>query len=346
MKKFFILWAVVLIVSAQTALAQYESPGLGPDINLIPAAENARPWKLWVRAFIGNDDNVQEIGRASTFVGDTSSGFTGLTVEGSYRLVDDTDWVVGAALRFDQLLYFDGPQDPAPAGFYATDANDFNFTIINPAVFVGRRFELGPVPVTARVVYDFRSEQAETEGGWFQTLAGGLGAQLTDDWSLDLLYAHGWDDHGVTYAFNHVNNDRDGQRDSLTLSTSYRFNQKRSLLTLAYAVMRNDSDGMNFLYEGQSINLRLQSVLFGPFAGAVQLGYANRDYAGFATPNPMIPPPGRTSMDLYTAGLQLLCKLGPQWTADMFYNYTSYQSNLPLFDSNRSIWGMGLRYDF
>ncbi|MEQ1750302.1 MAG: hypothetical protein ABL974_12820 [Prosthecobacter sp.] len=334
------------MVSSHSARAQYESPGLGPDIYLRPAAENARPWKLWLRAFIGNDDNVQEIGRASTFVGDSSSGFIGLTVEGSYKLVDDSDWVVGAALRFDQLIYLDGPQDASPPGFYATDADDFNYTIIDPAVFVARRFDVGPVPVTARVVYNHRYETAETEGGTFQTLAGGLGAKLTEAWNVDLLYAHGWDDHGVIYAFNHVNNDRDGQRDSVTLSTSYLFNQKRTLLTLAYAVMRNDSDGMNFLYEGQSINLRLLTVLSGPFAAAVQLGYANRDYAGFATPNPMIPPPGRTEMDLYTAGLQLLCKLGPQWTADVFYNYTSYQSNLPLFDSNRSIWGMGLRYDF
>lgn len=345
MKKHILFSLILLVAPSQTALA-FENPGLGPDINLTPGD---RPWKLWARAFIGYDDNVQEIGRATFFRGDSASGFTGVTVEGSYQLLNENDWMAGVALRFDQMLYFDDAQSQAPAGFMTIDARDYNYTIVNPAVYVARRLNpQGPVPMTARVVYDYRSESAQVLGGVYQTLTVGLGAQLSEAWSADMAYAHGWDDFHVLYPpfLPPQNMERDGERDSLTFSVSYLFNQKRTRATLAYALMRNDSDGQNWAYDGQSINFQVKTLLTPQLALAVQLGYADRDYLGFAAPSPLTPPPGRTDLDIYTTGVQLLYKISPHWTADVFYNYSSIQSNLALFDSNRSIFGMGLRYDF
>lgn len=336
----------LLLLASILSVRGYESPGIGPDINLSPGA---RPWKLWTRAFVGYDDNVQEIGRATFFRGDSASGFTGVTVVGTYQLLDVNDWMAGVALRFDQLLYFDDAQSPAPAGTFTIDARDYNYTIFNPAVYVARRLNAGSaVPLTARVVYDYRSESAQVLGGQYQTLSVGLGAQLSEAWSADILYAHGWDDYHVLYPpfLPSQNMERDGQRDSLTLSLSYLFNQKRTRATLAYSLLRNDSDGQNWAYTGQAVSLQVKTLLSGPFALSVQLGYANRDYIAFIAPSPLTPPPGRTDLDIYSAGVQLLYKIGPQWTADVFYNYSSIQSNIALFDSNRSIFGMGLRYDF
>ncbi len=90
----------------------------------------------------------------------------------------------------------------------------------------------------------------------------------------------------------------------------------------------------------------MKTLLTGPLAAVAQLGYTKNNYVGFTSPFVLTPAPGRTDMDIYTAGLQILCKLGPQWTADVFYNYTSMQTNQAVFDANRSMFGMGLRYDF
>ena len=59
----------LLLLASILSVRGYESPGIGPDINLSPGA---RPWKLWARAFVGYDDNVQEIGRATFFRGDSA----------------------------------------------------------------------------------------------------------------------------------------------------------------------------------------------------------------------------------------------------------------------------------
>jgi len=346
MKHIFAASLVFLVMSATSLWAQYESPGLGPDVNFRSMYKAERPWKLWLRASIGHDDNVQEIGQATFFRGDTGSAFVGLTAEGSAWVKADA-FLAGVALRFDQLYYLADQQDPAPAGFFSTDANDFDFTIINPALFVAYRIDKAPVPLTLRAGYDFRYEDAETEGGKFHTVSTGIGADLTSAWTADLTYAHGWDDHGVIYAFGHNLNDRDGQRDSLTLSTGYTFNERRTRLILLYGFLRNDTDGQNFSYEGNRISVRLESVLVGPLFGALQFGYERRDYHnGFTTFNPLIPAPGRTDMDLYVFGAQLLWKLNQHWAVDAFYNFTSYQTNVALFDSNRHVIGMGIRYDF
>lgn len=346
MKASFVFLLAGFLAAAGQVAAQYESPGLGPDIRLSPMAGAERPWKLYVRTFAGHDDNVQQIGNATFFSGENGSDFLGLTVEGSaWRVLDA--WIAGVALRFDQLIYLEGKQSTPPAGTFATDANDFNFTLWNPAVFVGYQFKNAPLPLLAKVVYDYRSEAAETEGGWFQTLAAGLEAQLARSLTADLTYAHGWDDHAVTYMFQHNLNDRDAQRDSVNLKLAYLFNRDRTRLSLGYGVLKNDSDGPNFAYEGQSVNLRLESVLTGPIFGAVELGYGRRDYInGFRSLNPLIPPPGRTSMDLYSLGLQLLWKVSRRVTVDTFWNYTSYETDLALFDSERHILGAGIRFDF
>jgi hypothetical protein len=346
MKAFFVFLLIGLLTAAGELRAQYESPGLGPDISLRSMAAAERPWKLWARAFAGHDDNVAQIGEATTFSGERGSDFIGMTVEGSAWVVKEA-WIAGVALRFDQMIYTEEKQSAAPPGRYATDANDFNFTVWNPAVFIGYQFKSAPLPLLAKVVYDYRSEAAETEGGWFQTLAAGVEAQLAPGWTAELIYAHGWDDHGVTYAFSPGLNDRDGQRDGVTLRTAYLFNQKRSRVSLGYGVLKNDSDGPNFAYEGQSVNLRLESMLVGPLFGAVEFGYGRRDYInGFSSLSPLIPPPGRTKMDLYSFGLQLLWKLSHQWSVDTFWNYTSYEADSSVFDSDRNIVGAGIRFDF
>lgn len=348
MKRSLFPCLIILLGSALTASAQssYESPGLGPDIQFTVPSKDARPWRLWMRAFIGYDDNVQDIGNASFFSGDTSSGFLGVTIEGSYQVLNTETWIAGLALRFDQLYYLDSAQDAPPAPFYATDANDFNVTIWNPAIFLGYRFQNAPFPIVAKVVYDYRNEASETEGGEFYTLAAGVGMQPMDNVTVDVTYKHGWDDHGVIYAFAPLLNDRDGERDMVDISAAYTFNQKRSRLILAYAYMRNDSDGPNFAYDGNGVTLRLESLLVGSLFGAIQGGYSHRNYGGFISGNPFIPAPGRTEMDIYTVGLQLLLKISRNVSVDAFYNIASYRSDSPVFDSDRHIVGMGIRYDF
>lgn len=334
-----LLHLLLAFALTSAAFGQFESQGVGPDVNLAPAQ---RPWTLWTRAYAAYDSNVQQVGD-SFFRGNNSSSVAGFTLAGSYRLYDQNDWVVGASIRFDQLVYFDQSTVAPAAGGTTFDASDFNYTMINPAIYVARKMNTGgAMPMTARVVYDFRGETAQALGGNYHTVGTGLAVDLTEAWSADLFYSHGWDDYQIRYADNTGDLNRDSQRDSLTLSTNYLFNQKRSRIGLAYSVMKNDADGQAWAFEGQAVNLFLKTKIAGPVAALLQVGYAHRDYNGYTSPTF----PGRTETDVYSAGLQLVYKITNNWSADVFYNYSRFKSDTSPFNANRSTVGLGVRYDF
>ncbi|MEM1084319.1 MAG: hypothetical protein AAGI48_09360 [Verrucomicrobiota bacterium] len=319
---------IVFVSFISAALADYEVPGSGP--RALQLQEDDRSWDLFVRVFTGYDDNPMLIPDQTFFIGDKSSGLIGITAEGSYRRPLGQNFEGGFAMRLDQTFYFD------------ENANDFDLTVINPALFLNYRCD-GSMPIYAQVRYDFRYEEASLEGiGMIGNgVAAMIGLEVHPCVSLELGYSHSWEDYDV--AFYGISDDRDGDRGVLTL---------RSLIDITDTVRAvgyvsytdNSADGISWDYDGYEIGAYLEGHIAGPFFGRIGGSFGDRDYKGFRSP--FVPAPGRTEADVIKFDAHLYWVLGPRLTADVYYEYLKIDTNSPIFDSDRNHTGVGLTYRF
>ena len=239
--------------------ADYEAPGPGPDLNAASDREE-RPWTFALRTYVGYTDNVQILSDDNPFFsGSMESAYLGFTAEGSYRFWEEGNLDAGVAMRVDQTLHLKGANGSSDDGKWTDEPNNFDLTVVEPALYLNYRCEEGAVPVYGRLAYSFRWEDSRDTGIGLTTHNLGflVGAEPCSDLHVELAYQHGWDDFDVS--FTNPFSDRDAQRDRVSLSLIHPGSERVPRMILRYSYLNNDADGRNFEYDGSEVMFRVEA---------------------------------------------------------------------------------------
>jgi hypothetical protein len=330
-----------LLLSLGTSLrADYEQPGVGPNLDALSGEDGGQAWDLWIRTYVGYDDNVQFVSDGNPFfAGDRESGYLGLTLEGVYRFMDQGNVDAGAALRVDKVYFMEGLDSVAGPG-WVNEANNYDLSVVEPALYLNFRNEGGTIPFYGRATYSFRWEETEESGigGEGHNLGIMLGTEVSPCLHAELSYLHGWDDFDINRA--DPDNERDGERDRISFSLIQPGSESGPQIVLRYSYLSNDSDGKNFRYDGHELMFRVEGQVSERVGAAFQVSYADLDYPDAVASGL------RTESDVMKAGVQLVYSIDENWTADLYYNYLEVDSDTAIYDGERNDVGMGLRYDF
>ncbi|MEP2775082.1 MAG: hypothetical protein ABJZ54_16920 [Luteolibacter sp.] len=304
--------------------AEFEAPSHGPDLDALKNLDGEKDWTLWVRGYLGYNDNVQFIPDMATIAADNESFYLGLTAEGSYQLMQNGSWSAAAALRIDQTFHFD-----SSGGAAAPD--NFDLTVFQPALALNYA-EGGWY---SRGSYSWRWEDASTPTIGLDThiLELMAGREWSDCLHTELAWTHGWEDYHSSPGAT-----RDGDRDRISFSLIHPGSDGTPRMLLRYTYTHNDADSRFFTYSGHELMFRSEHGLADRLGLAFEFGYEERDYASGAS--------ARSKQDIFKAGIQLAYAIDDHWTADLYYNYLDVDSNAAFFRGSRNNVGAGLRYDF
>lgn len=340
------LWlAAGVVLTLTVASPGFESPPASPAPRQANPQEQ-RPWDLSIRLFGGYTDNAQVVQDDPLFFrGPTESPYLGAQINGTWRFLNNEDWLVGIGMAGEQIYYTE-TQDQQ---FFPStdDANDFSLTVFTPSAFVRRRLDLGGRAASAGLAYKFRWDQSvdmSSTGGEYSDLTTDLVVNAMDNLDLSLAYTHGWDDFDVTFPSTPELNERDAQRDALRVGGTFYFAQRRRNVQLAYVFMNNDAEGSNFDYESNGLVLRGESHLIGPLWGALEFDYRHANYEGFVSP--AITAPGREYLNVFTYKAQLIWVIRRDWLVDIYYSYEQLDSNQAVFEGDIQHVGVGLTHKF
>lgn len=323
MKTHFLITAGLVFGLSSGLRADFEAPGPGPDLDVM-TGDSDRAWNFWVRTFVGYNDNVQLVPDAGVIPADQESGYFGLSAQGSYDFFSQGNFSAGAALRLDQTYHFDSSGG-------ATAANNFDLTVVEPALYLNYRND----DWFARVTYSYRWEDADTTaiGLSSHNLGVKVGTELNDCLHAEFAWTHGWDDYdtpGVGVA------ERNGERDRISFSLIRPADSYAPRMILRYSYLNNDADGSNFRYDGHELMFRVEMPLTEKIAVAAQVSYAELDYSTGV----------RSEQDVLGAQLQVVYQIDDNWSADFYYSYLDLDSDATFFRGARNNVGMGLRYNF
>lgn len=358
--KYLMLCLVSLfLLAVSPALAQYSLLDSTPS-GLNPAYDSTsyglgithpRPWDLSIRIFGGYNDNVPLVPYSTFCRGPfercaKESFYGGFTTIGSYRLIQNREWLAGVELSFDQVFY----DKNIGNAHSSSDPRDYNLTSLNPSVFgryfFGFRYGSWVLPMSVGMTYSYQSEWLPIKGPliWHasvHTLKWDLGADVTRKLQVKIDYSVSFED------FNRHNSieARDATTQSVGLSGTYSFHGGLRQITLGYQYGTSNAESRNFDIENShGIKARFRTRVYGPFWLVLDAGTTWEDYKGFIAD--FIPPPGREWQRIDEYGAQLLYAVTRHITFDLFYKYTNWDSNQRQFQAHRNNGGIGLTYRF
>ena len=320
-------------------MAELEKPSEGPPIR---TESEDKPWDASIRLFVGYNDNVPLVPDNSFFVGDEDDIYGGVILSGVYRAYQKDGLTIGVNGMFEAIGYAGIGQ--SPAGSDETD--DYNMWVATPGVFVSYRHDKFKVPMTHTLAYDFRWE----EGG--QIAAIGRDSHtfrlintfhVRSDLDINFRYEHGFDDFSVTFP-NPQLDDRDANWYTLRGGVKYWWYRLLRNVEVYYEYLNNNAEGRNFRFDSHEIRGRLESHLWGPIWGALDVGYRYGNYDGFVSG--FIPPPGRDYQHFFDIGGQLAMYLRRNVTLDIYYKFTAVYSNQPQFETDAHNVGVGITFSF
>jgi hypothetical protein len=240
-----ILTAIFGIVPALHA--DFEAPSHGPGLDALNDLDGGKNWSLWIRSYVGHNDNVQFIPDTAVIAADNESFYLGLTLEGSYKLYSSGNWSASAALRVDQTFHFD-----SSGGAAAPD--NFDLAVFQPALALN--YTNGDW--YGRASYSYRWEDASTPTIGVDSHIIGLmaGRKWSECLHSELAWTHGWEDyHSITGA------KRDGDRDRVSLSLIHPGSDSTPRMILRYTYTHNDADSRFFTYSGHELLFRSEHAL-------------------------------------------------------------------------------------
>ena len=333
------LWFLGVVVAlTSSAWAEFELPSGGRSADT--DTQQRRPWDLSIRTFFGYNDNVQVVPDDSFFSGNSEDFSMGATLTGVYRPIQEDGFVVGLTLQATHLLHLQNTHGGDGS------SSDYDMTTAAPGVFVMFNYEVFDIPVTKTLTYTFRFEEGrDIEAIGLESHAIGVNCalHLRPDFDLILAYVHGWDDYDVTFPDPELD-DRDGQRDSISVTGKYTWDRGLRNVAVTYTFVHNDAEGRNFDYDSHGIRGRIESHLIASLWGALELGYSYGDYRGFVSG--FVPPPGRERQESLNVSLQLIYVVSEKWSVDFFYQFSQQMANTDQFESETHIVGGGVTFRF
>ena len=330
---------MVLTVNA-TAQAGFEDVAEGPF--QAPISFYERAWDASVRIFGGQDDNVQLAPETTFFQEDQESSYYGFSVDAVVYKGLPGGFTAGLAVAFDQVYY---TEDDRPLGSWSDPADEYDLTVLHPAVRLERRLELGGRTAIVALGYDTRREWLEVHAGGLESHTGTLDAavEVWPELWLSLRYTYGSDDFEVEFPDPELN-DRDAVRQAVRLGARYGWPGRPCALTVAYTYLDNDAEGKNFQYQADIFSGRFDTNLYGPLWLRLQATYDRRDYSSNASF--WVATPGRTEQDITEYAAQLLWNINRHWSADLYWFDSRYDSEIEAFEATRTDYGIGLAYHF
>lgn len=323
-------------------MADFEAPNSAPQSG--GDALDGKFWNISLRMYGGHNDNVDFVGNVDPFfMGSTDSDYIGFTGIGSVRIPVTSYITVGGALRIDRNHHFGTQRVPIPAANENQD--EYDVSAAQPSAFAETMFVIGGRQGRVGINYNLRFEDGEITalGSTAHTL--GLYADLYYDAYTDfgVKASRTWTDFEVAFPAPALD-DRDSTFTSFGFSGTRWFSGHQRSLTGSVSFNRNDAFGMNFDYHGVTVSGAFMTRIYGPVSASLNVSHDMRHYPGFVSG--FIPAPGRESQTITTYGLQVNWVICPGWVLDGFFNYATYDSNMPQFEGDNKNVGMGLTRTF
>ncbi len=328
---------VAVSIAASAAWAGFESPSAGA--NLGDPSDPFDTFDAVIRAGVGLNDNVELWPDLMSFEPRDSRTFESLfataTLDAVYRHRAGSVWTLGAALRADGTAYLEDIPKALQASYGNFD--DFDIVVVNPSLFASATLD----GVDVRFVYGFRFEDGRNVhaiGLNSHQLGVELTKELSETWRIRGGLNHAWNDYHIVFA--DPVNDRDGTRTAFDVGADYYIDGGIWVLSATANVSINDSDGRNWEYAGYGGTLGARTILMPGLFASVEAGFEHRDYRGFDVP--FIPAPGREEQDIVTAKAKLVYRIDERFSADAHVVYNGYDANMPQFEGEQTIYGLGL----
>ncbi|MCB1591401.1 MAG: hypothetical protein KDI90_03005 [Alphaproteobacteria bacterium] len=345
MRKFIFVTGFALISTISfPSYAEFESQASVPKTSGDPF--NSRLWEASVRTYFGHNDNVQLTPDRSPFYSgdETKSAFFGATFNGLVIVPLSDSLTVGAALKLNTISYL----DEMPPALVANNGEfrDYNMVNVDPSVFTRYSFDALGMPANVGLTYSFHQEKAKNveavdlESHTF-TIDGKV--MVRQDTQLGLVYSHSNNEFGVVFPGVPASN-RDSKYNAVTLSAQHWFSGRRRSVSAGVTFANNDAEGRDWDYHGYTVNGAFRSHLCGPIYGKIDGSYSDLDYKGGFTN--IVAAPGREYQKVKQVGLQLLWQFNDRITFDAYFNREHYDSNMPQFEGENTIKGLGMTFNF
>ena len=296
-----------------------------------------RPWDLSIRVGFQYSDNVPHVADGTLFfsgLDDTSSGLA-TQIGGVYRFVQNAEWEVGAALDLDGVAWFD-----------TGEPNDWSFANLIPEIYVRKFFELLDRPAFVHAGYEFR--QTWLRGDNFlqaHTLDASLTVQAMPNLFVDAGYAIAFRDFLEEFAEVEFQS-RSGEVHLFHIEGTYWFDGRLRAVTAGYSYAIGDADGRNYEGDAHALRASLITHVTGPLWMKLEGVWTFENYDnGFVQPGTVVPP-GREETQVQSYRVTFVYVIDERWSADVFYNYTIWDSNQSLFSGDENVVGAGITFKF
>jgi hypothetical protein len=333
---------VLVMLAASVARADHEAPA--PELS-IPRATVYSPFRGYVRAFTGSDNNVPLVAEQSSFTGAKSSPFLGATAQGSWTWVHPGGWNAGVMGSLEHIRYSKGFEPGT------TNApKEYNLTVVNPELFAYRTMTAFGRPTRLEASYDFRSEsfpgENEDGSGHHRFIFKGQSFPMPG-LAVRLGYRFVLYDYNVDFPDPELNN-RDGVFQRIDAEGSYNVPKLRGHVSVTYQRSSADADGRNFDYKGNAFKVRVDNKLAPNVWTDISALKDMRTYDGFVTADPYsyLSAATRKAVDILKGQGKLMWRFAPNWVADVNIKTTKIDAESSWFRAKRTIGGAGITYSF
>jgi len=332
---------VVVLFTSCSLQAQVYTPsssgGYGDGSQTELAGSQARPWDLSMRLGFQYNDNVPHVADGTVFffgLDDTSAGITG-QIDAAYRFIQNGEWEAGATVMLNGVAWFD-----------TGEPNDWSFGNFVPGIYVKKYFVLADLP--AYVQGDYQFTQTWLRGDNFlqqHSLSASMGVELMKQLTVNAGYSIAFRDFLEEFPETALQS-RSGDLHAFSVSGTYWFDGNRRAVTLGYAFALSDADGANYEGDAHSLNASFISHLVGPLWVKLDGVWVFENYDnGFVQPG-TVTAPGREETNIQNYRITFLYVINQQWSVDLFYDYTIWDSNQSLFSGDQNLVGFGVNVKF
>ena len=296
-----------------------------------------RSWDLSMRLGFQYNDNVPHVADGTVFffgLDDTSAGITG-QIDAAYRFIQNGEWEAGATVMLNGVAWFD-----------TGEPNDWSFGNFVPGIYVRKFFDLAGH--AAHVQGDYHFTQTWLRGDNFMKqheLKASLGVELMTHLTVNAGYAIAFRDFLEEFAETALQS-RSGELHAFYVSGMYWFDGNRRAVSLGYSYAISDADGANYEGDAHSLNASFISHLVGSLWLKLDGVWTFENYDnGFVQPG-TVTAPGREETNIQNYRITFLYVINQQWSVDLFYDYTVWDSNQSLFSGDQNLVGFGVNFRF